>query len=268
VWEKPLQVGVVMAGNVPLVGIHDYLSVLLAGHHLLAKPSAKDEYLMNWAHGLLQKAAPALAARAKFVERLVGADAIIATGSNNSARYFEYYFGKVPNIIRRNRVACAVIRGDETEQELLALGEDVFTYYGLGCRNVAKLFVPQGYDFVQLLGLWTPMGNQAMNNHKYANNYEYNRAVYLVNQVPHLDNGSLLLRDNEGLSSPAAVLHTAHYAEALALAKAMETLKGDIQCIVSAGGWFQGSLPFGQAQKPEAWDYADGVDTLRFLLER
>ncbi|GAA3960529.1 acyl-CoA reductase [Hymenobacter antarcticus] len=258
------QIGVVMAGNIPLVGFHDLLCVLLSGHVLLAKPSADDTVLMAWVMEELTRLEPRFAEFIKVIPRLNAADAFIATGSDNTARYFEFYFGKKPNLIRRNRTSVGVLTGQETSAELARLGPDIFQYYGLGCRNVSKLFVPTDYDFVPLLdALHSYEG--VLHHHKYNNNYDYNKSILLVNRVPHYDTGFLLLTRAPGLVSPISVLHYAEYASEIDLVDQLTDVAAQTQCVVSAEGRFAGSLPFGQAQSPGVSDYADRVDTMEFL---
>ena len=260
------QIGVVMAGNIPLVGFHDLLCVLLSGHVLLAKLSADDTVLMSWVMAELTQLEPRFGEFISVVPRLNAADAFIATGSDNTARYFEYYFGKKPHLIRRNRTSVGVLTGQETSAGLARLGPDIFQYYGLGCRNVSKLFVPNGYDFVPLLdALQTCEG--VLNHHKYNNNYDYNKSILLVNRVPHYDTGFLLLTRAPALVSPISVVHYAEYANEIDLATQLTDVAAQTQCIVSAEGHFAGSLPFGQAQNPGVGDYADGVDTMHFIAD-
>ncbi len=258
------QVGVVMAGNIPLVGFHDALCVLLSGHILLAKLSASDTLLMTWVLDELAQIEPRFAELIQIVPRLNAADAFIATGSDNTARYFEFYFGKKPHLIRRNRTGVAVLTGQETDAELGRLGPDIFQYYGLGCRNVSKLFVPAGYDFVLLLDAL--QGCQGvLNHHKYQNNYDYNKSILLVNAVPHFDNGFLLVTAQPALVSPISVLHYGEYAHEIDLVDQLTDVAPRVQCILSASGRWAGSVPFGLAQQPGVADYADGVDTMEFL---
>ncbi|WP_114783139.1 acyl-CoA reductase [Botryobacter ruber] len=263
---KPKTVGVVMAGNIPLVGFHDFLSVLISGHVLHAKLSSGDEVLMRWIANTLISVEPAFAEYIHFVEMLKEADAIIATGSDNTARYFEYYFAKRPHIIRKNRNSIGVLTGRENERELQALGEDVFRYYGLGCRNVSKLFVPEDYNFEKFFE-----ANKAhaslLDHHKYRNNYDYNKSILLVNRVPHFDNGFMLVTESESLVSPISVLNYEKFSSLADLRQKIAAAREKIQCIVSAHGWFENSIAFGDAQCPMVWDYADGVDTLAFLQE-
>ncbi len=260
------QIGVVMAGNIPMVGFHDLLCVLLSGHVLLAKLSAEDTVLMSWLIEELTRLEPRFAGRIQVLPRLNAADAFIATGSDNTARYFEFYFGKKPHLIRRNRTSVAVLTGQETSAELAMLGPDIFQYYGLGCRNVSKLFVPTGYDFVPLLdALQTCEG--VLNHHKYNNNYDYNKSILLVNRVPHFDNGFFLITRDPKLVSPISTVYYAEYSGEIDLVDQLTDVAAQTQCVVSAGGRFAGSLPFGQAQSPGVAEYADRVDTMEFLAQ-
>ncbi|MEZ4905792.1 MAG: acyl-CoA reductase [Spirosomataceae bacterium] len=259
------KIGVVMAGNVPAVGFHDLMCVLLSGHDIIAKLSTDDRSLMVFLIEKLIDIAPELTPRISIAERLNAADAYIATGSDNTARYFEYYFSKKPSIIRRNRTSVGVINGAETMEELVALGQDILQYFGLGCRNVAKIFVPEGYDFRQFYEAIAPLHTYYVNHHKYFNNYEYNKSVYLVNREPHYDNGFLLIRQSETLVSPISVLFYENYTSTEHLTTLLAQNASKIQCIVSQNGWYSESLPFGKAQSPTLSDYADGVDTLAFL---
>ncbi|GAB3292185.1 aldehyde dehydrogenase family protein [Hymenobacter tenuis] len=263
---QPRQVGVVMAGNIPLVGFHDALCVLLSGHILLAKLSSDDTVLMRWILDELTKLEPRFAEFITLADRLNAADAFIATGSDNTARYFEYYFGKKPNIIRRNRTSLAVLTGRETDHDLGMLGEDIFRYYGLGCRNVSKLYVPEHYDFTPLLDSLQPW-HRVLEHNRYQNNYDYNKSIMLVNRVPHLDSGFLLLTPSAQLVSPISVLHHDAYSHEVDLALRLTEVATQTQCIVSAGGLYPGSFSFGRAQEPGVSDYADGVDTMAFLAE-
>ncbi|MDQ2772152.1 MAG: acyl-CoA reductase [Bacteroidota bacterium] len=258
------QVGVVMAGNIPLVGFHDALCVLLSGHVLLAKLSADDTALMSWVLDELLAIEPRFADYFKLVPRLNAADAFIATGSDNTARYFEYYFGKRPHLIRRNRSSLALLTGHETGPELALLAPDIFQYYGLGCRNVSKLFVPAGYDFIPLLDA-LQIGEGVLNHYKYQNNYDYNKSILLVNAVPHYDTGFLLLTRSPAVVSPISVLHYAEYTSEVDLVDQLTDVAERTQCVVSADGRFAGSVPFGQAQSPGVAEYADRIDTMEFL---
>lgn len=260
----PKKVGVVMAGNIPMVGFHDFLAVLLSGHYLLAKPSNADEPLMKRLADMLVGIEPAFANQFEFVHLLKEADAIIATGSDNTARYFEYYFAKRPHIIRKNRSSVGILTGHEEKDDLQALGEDIFRYYGLGCRNVSKVLVPEGYTFDKFFEANAHRKN-LLDHHKYQNNYDYNKSILLVNRVPHFDNGFMLVQQSQGLVSPISVLFYDTFSSLTDLRQKLNAIKDKTQVVVSAHGWLEGSIPFGEAQRPMVWDYADGVDTLNFL---
>jgi hypothetical protein len=255
----PRTVGVVMAGNIPLVGFHDFLSIFISGHRQLIKPSVRDEVLIRHLVEHLTEMDPAVAERVGFAERLNGCDAYVATGSNNSARYFDYYFGKYPSLIRRNRTSLAILTGAETSAELEALADDVCLYFGLGCRNVTQLLVPENYDFPPLLQALRKYDHLAGLT-KYKNNYDYQLTLLILNKKYYMTNDSILLTENESPFSPISVLHYRYYrpGEAAAFLKGQET---DIQCVVGR----ESLLPFGQAQQPRLEDYADGVDTMEFL---
>ncbi|MFO7671252.1 MAG: aldehyde dehydrogenase [Bacteroidales bacterium] len=258
-------IGLVLAGNIPLVGFHDILSVLAAGHRILAKPSSKDDRLIRKVADMITNMDPQTGSRICFTEGyLTEVDAVIATGSNNSSRYFEYYFREIPHIIRRNRNGVAVLTGHETEKELLALGEDIFTYFGMGCRNVTKLFVPEEYDLRVLLGV---LDNyiDLVQHHKYANNVDYYRSIYLLNQMKFLDNGVLLLKEDTAIASPVGVVFYERYSEIETVLKRLAEHKDEIQCVVSQHPAIPDRVNPGGTQEPMPWDYADGVDTLRFL---
>ena len=259
-------VGVVMAGNVPAVGFHDMLSVLMSGNKLLAKLSSDDDKLIPAIAEILFSIEPGFHKYIQFTDAtLKSFEAVIATGSNNTSRYFDYYFSRYPHIIRRNRNGVAVLSGDETDEELEGLTDDIFLFYGLGCRNVSKLFVPEGYNFERLLKVLESRGEVA-ENHKYFNNYEYNKAIFLVNGTPHFDTGNLLVTENSAIASPVSVLHYEFYKTTEDLQRMLEADREKIQCIVGDEYLADGVVPFGKSQYPELWDYADGVDTMEFLL--
>jgi hypothetical protein len=259
---NPINVGVIMAGNIPLVGFHDFLSVLISGNNLIAKTSLKDSDLIRFLGDLLCELNLEFAGKIKFTdEKLSGFDVIIATGSDNSSRYFDYYFGKYPNIIRRNRNSIAIISGNESASDLEELGTDVFTYFGLGCRNISKIYVPNGYDFSLMYESWIRYSG-LLKHTKYANNYDFNKAVYIVNKEQFIDTGFLLLKESTLLSSPVAVLYFEYYNSSEKIERLSIDLKEKIQCIAG-----KGFIPFGKAQSPALWDYADGIDTIEFLLK-
>ena len=264
--HAPKKVGSILAGNIPLVGFHDILCVLATGNHALIKSSSQDSRLIKYVLNLLVEIDNSFADQFSFVERLENFDAVIATGSNNTSRYFEYYFGKVPNIIRKNRNSVAVLTGNETAEQLFELGHDIFDYYGLGCRNVSKILVPDGYNFnfffESIQGY-----EQIINHHKYNNNYDYNKSIYLVNRDDHFDNGFLLLKKDERLTSPLAVLFYNNYADIKSVEEMINTESEKIQCVVSGVPLDVKNqvVSFGQSQQPKLWDYADGIDTMDFL---
>jgi len=261
----PRKIGVVMAGNIPLVGFHDLLCVLLSGHIAYAKPSQDDEVLIRGLVDRLIAIEPTLQARIQVAEQLKEVEAYIATGSDNTARHFEYYFRNKPHIIRKNRVSVAVLNGKETLEDMEMLMEDITQYFGLGCRSIAKLFVPKGYDFTAYWQALEAQKNIA-NTTKYFNNYEYQRAAYLINSIQHLDNGFMILRENAELASPTGVMYYSVYEDKHALEALLATYQEKLQVVVSKDAWLAGSTHFGTAQQPALWDYADGVDTLAFLL--
>jgi len=264
VGKTPMRVGMVLAGNIPLVGFHDILSVLISGNIAVIKVSSQDAVLIQKVLGLLIEAEPKMSVQIEIAEKITLADAYIATGSDNTARYFEYYFSKKPNIIRKNRTSVAVLNGNEQEQDIHMLGEDMFTYFGLGCRNVSKLFLPVGFDPVNLIKHLEKY-SYLIDHTKYGNNYEYNRAIYLLKGMPYFDNGFILLKEDEGLVSPISVIFYSFYNNKTELQNYLQENKEKIQVVASMDGWFEGSLPFGAAQKPSLTDYADNVDTMAFL---
>lgn len=264
--NQPKKVAIIMAGNIPLVGFHDFLSVLITGNSVLAKLSSNDKALLPLISKYLIEIEPSLKDRITFTEeKLQKFDAVIATGSNNTARYFEHYFSKGPHIIRKNRNSVAVLSGNETTAELTAFGEDIFRYYGLGCRSVSKFYVPKDYDFDAFFKAIFKY-NPIMNSAKYANNYDYNKAVYLMSEFKLLENGFLILKEDNSYSSPIASLFYERYD---AIENLKEKLKEDddkIQCVVASLG-IENEIVFGETQRPKLNEYADGVDTVDFLLK-
>lgn len=252
-------IGIVMAGNIPLVGFHDFISVFISGHRQTIKLSTKDDILLKHLVEKLTGWEPALTEHIRFADMLKGCDAYIATGSNNSARYFEQYFSKYPNIIRRNRTSMAVLSGNETEEELSSLSDDIHQYFGLGCRNITRILVPEGYDFVPLLKAFDRY-KYFSDHHKFKNNFDYQLSILLMNNIYYMTNGtSLLVESNDNFTAISRV----NYSYYKPGEDVVEKLKGDedIQCISG-----KGLIPFGQAQRPQLMDYADGVDTMQFLL--
>ena len=262
---SPKKVAIIMAGNIPLVGFHDFLSVLITGHSVLVKQSSNDKQLLPYLAKYLEFVEPQFKDTIEFTEEKVeDFDAVIATGSDNTARYFEYYFRGKPSIIRKNRNSVAVLTGDESATDLKNLSEDIFRYYGLGCRNVSKLFVPKGYDFNAFFeGIyhWHPIIQQA----KYANNYDYNKAVYLMSEFDMLENGFFMIKEDSSYASPIATAFFEYYENQGALKEKLNVDAEKIQCIVSQG-FTENEIAFGSTQKPQLWDYADSVDSVKFLL--
>lgn len=251
-------VGIIMAGNIPMAGFHDFLCGFVSGHRLMLKLSSKDEVLLTHIVAKLTEWEHAVAEQVFVADRINNCDAYIATGSNNSARYFEQYFGKYPHIIRKNRTSVAVLDGSESDEELQLLADDVYQYFGLGCRNVTQLCVPEGYDFQRLLNIFRK-NNYYADLHKYKNNYDYHLAIYLLNRVPYMSNESLLMVENELPFSAVSVLHYRYYSDRKALLLQLRNSE-DIQAIMG-----HDLIPFGQSQKPALLDYPDGVDTMAFL---
>lgn len=261
--KHPKKVGLILAGNVPLVGLHDILAVILSGHHPLIKLSSKDRYLLPF---LLQKwqVFSDGGLDYEFVEKLQNYDAVIATGSNNTARYLEYYFKDTLSVIRKNRTSIAVLKGDETPEELQLLAEDIFRYFGLGCRNVTRLFIPQDYPLDYLFENFLTF-KDIINHHQYANNYEYNRAVYLLNQVRFWDNNFVMLKEDENLFSPLSVINFTRYSSLLEVQEFISEHEDQIQAIVAKPDLGIDSIAIGEAQNPGLDTYADQVNTMAFL---
>ncbi|WP_296384800.1 acyl-CoA reductase [Winogradskyella sp.] len=259
-------VAIIMAGNIPLVGFHDFLSVLISGHNVLVKQSSNDKHLLPFLAKYLEIVEPEFKGKIKFTEqKLEGFDAVIATGSDNTARYFEYYFKDKPSIIRKNRNSVAVLTENETKEQLDSLSDDVFRYYGLGCRNVSKLFVPKNYNFDAFFNAiykWHPIINEA----KYANNYDYNKAVYLMSEFDMLENGFMMIKEDKSYASPIATLFYECYNNIEELQQKLTLTKDKIQCVV-ASGIVNNEIAFGETQNPQLYDYADNVDTVEFLLK-
>jgi hypothetical protein len=264
--NTPKKVGLILAGNIPLVGFHDILTVLVSGNIALIKLSSQDDSLIPAVLNQLILIEPLVKDQIKYVDRLIDFDAVIATGSNNSSRYFDYYFAKVPNIIRKNRNSVALITGSETTEDLKHLGEDIFNYYGLGCRNISKLYVPEGYIFNHFFESIEEYSG-ILNHHKYQNNYDYNKSIYLVNRNEHLDNGFLLVKRDENLTSPLAVVFFEEYQSLEEATKKLNTKAEEIQVVVTSApaNLVSPQVNFGESQSPKLWDYADGVNTLEFL---
>lgn len=264
---NPKKVGVIMAGNIPMVGFHDLICVFLSGNQFNGKLSSDDQILIPHLIEVLVKIAPDVKNQILFSEQfLKNMDAYIGTGSNNSARYFEYYFRDKPHIIRSNRNGIAILTGTETKEDFEKLGEDIFRYFGLGCRNVSKIFVPEGYNFNSFFEGIYPFF-EMVNHNKYGNNYEYNRTVYLMGNEKLLDNNFLILKEDKSFSSPIAVLFYEYYNDVESINNYLKENTNLLQCIVSNSNKIENALALGSSQKPALYEYADGFDTLRFLLE-
>ena len=261
---EPKKVGLILAGNIPLVGFHDFISVLISGHDVLVKTSSNDQHLLKFLAKYLIAIQPELNSKITFVEgKLEGFDAVIATGSNNTARYFEYYFKDKPSIIRKNRNSVAVLDGTETFEDLVGLGEDIFRYFGLGCRNVSKLFVPKDYNFDNFFKAMYEY-RDVIKYEKYANNYDYNKAVFLMSNFQLLDNEFLTIKEDTSYASPISSVFYEFYENLEEITTRLNADAEQIQCIVSKN-LIPNSVTFGQTQQPRLWDYADNVDTLAFL---
>ncbi|MBK7138703.1 MAG: acyl-CoA reductase [Bacteroidetes bacterium] len=254
-------IGIIAAGNIPIICFHDVLCVLISGHKAQIKLSDKDKYLLPFILNKLIEIEPAFENQIQIVERIVQPDAIIATGSDNTGRYFEHYFGKYPNIIRKNRHSIAILEGNETDEELLALGNDIFDYFGMGCRNVSQLIIPKDFEITKLKTIWEPF-KDIMEHNKYRNNLDYQRTVYLMSIKPMVDIDFINIVDNDSLGSPIACLHLKRYENKKEIDEFIESNKMQLQCIVG-----KDYTPFGKSQMPQLWDYADNIDTMKFLVD-
>ena len=259
--STPRRIGIVMAGNLPLVGFHDLLCVLLSGHKAIVKLSHQDSVLMGYIINEIKAINPLLDDFIVIKERLTDIDAVLATGSDNTSRYFEYYFRDIPKIIRKNRTSVAILTGDETPDEHYGLGHDLFDYFGMGCRNVSKVFIPKNYDIRTVfpsIQSFAPM----VEHHKYRNNYEYNKVIYLLQQIEHYDTGFNLWKMDSGLVSPLSVIFYGEYDDISSLSQYLTVNASKIQCIIG-----HGNISFGKAQHPKVDDYADGINTMDFLVK-
>ena len=258
-------IGIVMAGNIPMVGFHDLLCILVAGKSAHIKLSSEDDVLIPFLISELIEINPLLEKRIKLVDKLKDVDAVIATGSNNSSRYFEYYFRNIPHIIRKNRTSIGILSGEESTEDLYKLGFDILQFYGLGCRNVSKIYVPKGYDFTNFFEAIQPH-EEIIYQSKYVNNYDYNKSIYLVNKDVFKDNGFLLVKEDKELVSPLSVLFYETYTNSQSLENQINGISDNLQVIISKDATFKNSIAFGQSQSPRVWDYADNVDTIKFLI--
>ena len=269
--SKELNIAIVNAGNIPFVGLHDLLTVILTGNRYIGKNATGDSILLPYLTSLLFDVDPSFKDKIQFVSRLESMDAVIATGNNNSARYFEYYFSKYPHIIRKNRNGVGVLSGNETREQIHELGKDIFTYFGLGCRNVSKLYVPKGYSFNAFFEAIEDF-KSLLTHSKYMNNFDYNNSVFLLKRIPFLQNGFSIVRKENQIASPVAVLHYEEYDNVQELIKNLTDSFSQLQCISTANNFIVGNemlenirVDFGKTQSPSLWDYADGANTAEFL---
>ena len=259
-FESKKRVAIIMAGNIPLVGLHDLVSVYLSGHIAIVKLSRKDRILMSVVVNLLKEIEPAYGDNIKLVDTIdTPFDAVIATGSNNSFKQFQHYFKQYPKILRNSRTSLAILDGNESLEQRKALAYDIFMHFGLGCRNVTKVYIPKGYNLDKLFEAFCEF-KEVIHHNKYANNYDYHKAIFSLGGHSFLDNGFLLLKEDKSLHSPVSVLHYEYYENRTDLIALLEEKKSQIQCFVSST-----NTPFGQTQFPKLTDYADGLDTLAFL---
>jgi hypothetical protein len=256
------RIGIICAGNIPMVGLHDVICVIMSGRNAVIRLSSDDDVLIPAVLSLWKSIDPEIDAQHEWVEgKLPPTDAVIATGSNNTLRYFEYYFSNKPHLFRNNRTSIAILDGSETEEELHLLGYDIFSYFGLGCRSISKVFLPEGYDLQRIFAALFPF-REIVQHHKYGNNYDYHRALWMMNSEPILENGFIILRESEALHSPVASLFYEYYKNAADLNRKLQEIKPQLQCVVG-----KGYIPFGSSQLPELHDYADDIDTLQFCLK-
>ena len=264
--SQPKTIALILAGNIPLVGFHDFLACIVTGHNIIIKQSSNDRHLLPFIVSYLIHEESLIKSKIKFVDNKIEKfDAVIATGSNNTARYFNAYFKNKPSIIRNNRNSIAILSGNESENDLKNLSNDIFRYYGLGCRSVSKIYVPKNYDFDMLFKAvykWNPV----INIRKYLNNYDYNKAVYIMSEFDIIENGFLMLKEDRRLSSPIATLFYEYYDNVSELKSKLKAISSEIQCIV-ANGFNSKEIKFGSTQSPALKDYADGIDTVDFLLK-
>jgi hypothetical protein len=265
--EPKNKIAVIMAGNIPVVGFHDFLCVLASANIFIGKLSSQDKFLLPAIAEELIAIHPLWKNDIIFTEEILkNFDRVIATGSDNSSRYFEYYFGKYPHIIRKNRNSIAILTGDESLKDLKLLADDIFLYFGLGCRNVTKICIPENYNFTKLENAFLNYKDRLYNHNKFMNNYEYQKSIFLINSIPHIDFGYCLLKEDSSNHSPIGVIHYQYYKSKNEVLQLIENSSDQIQCIISKNDFIDHGISFGQSQKPELWDYADGVNTLKFLL--
>lgn len=263
--KKPMRrIGLILAGNIPLVGFHDLLCVLISGHQAVIKLSSKDKILIPEICQALIAIEPRFQNQISFVDIIKDIDGIIATGNNNSARYFDYYFRKYPSLIRKHRNSIAVLEGDETDVEIMNLGKDVFQYFGLGCRNVSFIFIPKKFDVTHLLEVWGNSFQNLMDTSPYRNNYDYNRTLLLLNQIKHFANDYIMLKESDNIASPIATLHYKYYQNQEEIEFFLKQNETEIQCVASKMNIIH-AVAFGKTQQPNLEDYADAKNTMQFL---
>jgi hypothetical protein len=263
-----VRVAVIMAGNIPIVGFHDFLSVLMSGHIFIGKLSSDDKFLLPAFAELLCKIEPGFKSHIQFKDNTLDSfDAIIATGSNNTARYFEYYFSNYPHIIRKNRNGVAILSGDETDSEISKLGIDICTFFGLGCRNISKIFIPEKYEPTKLYAAVESYTEELAAHNKFMNNYNYQRSILLLNNIKHFDNGVIILKESTHYSSPISVVNYEYYNNLDLLKEKLKAHDEQIQCIANEMFTNDKTTKLGDTQYPGLGDYADGIDTMKFLNE-
>lgn len=261
----PQKIGIIMAGNIPLVGLHDLIAVLITGHHALVKCASSDSILLPYLIKSAIATFPSLQQSITWVDKLTDAQAVIATGSDNSARYFKQYFGHLPHIIRKNRNSVAIISGFETEDALTPLKEDIARYFGLGCRSISHVLIPEAYQPTNILRMFDNELSLS-NHHKFFNNFEYHYAIHLLNRTPHYTNNVLLMTESASLASPIGMIHYSRYRNRSHLDEIIQQWGNQVQVIVAADAWYPGSLAFGESQHPSLTSYADGINTIAWLM--
>ena len=264
--QKTQKIAVISAGNIPCAAFHDFFCILVSGNQFIGKLSSQDALLLPFLSKILIKIAPEFAEKIVFVEKLPKFDKIIATGSNNSARYFEYYFKDNLMLLRKNRNSIAILTGNETEKDLRKLSVDVFQYFGLGCRSISKIYIPKHYDFTKLIEVFQEESKSLLLHNGYVNNYEYHRAIFALNQVPYYDGNSFLLTQNQALASPISVIYYEEYDKIIGVLNIIQLQKNEVQCIVSGSSDVVNSIDFGNTQYPTLFDYPDNEDILLFCM--
>ena len=254
-------IAIIMAGNIPLVGFHDFICVFLSGHNSIIKLSNSDNCILPFLTDLIKLPSERIVYSDSFLKDY---DGVIATGSNNTSRYFDYYFKNKNSIIRKNRNSIAILDGEESDCDLKSLSNDIFTYFGLGCRNVSKLYVPRNYNFDSFFNSIFSY-KELINNHKYANNYDYNKAIYLMSEYKFLDNGFFIVKEGKEMHTPISTINYEYYDNISVLREKINQQEDKIQCIVS-NIEFEGKVDFGETQNPSLNQYADNMDVMNFLL--